>query len=102
MTLTIEVPPDKESRLCAQAAARGQEVGDYLLSLADQQAAYDPGPALALLRAFATSDEWGTAEEQRETMAYLDRVMDEDRPGQRRFAGKGYNPPADLDSWVDP
>lgn len=102
MTVVIELPPEKEAKLRAQAAARNQDVGDYLLSLADQQPAYDPGPAIALLQAFATSDEWGTAEEQRETMEYLERVMDEDRPGQRRFSGKGYNPPADPEAWVEP
>ena len=57
---------------------------------------YDKAAAIALLDSFATSDEYGTAEEQRETFAYPERIVDEDRPGQRSVFGKGYNPPANV------
>ena len=37
MTLTIEVSPEEEARLLAAAAGRGQDVSDYLLTLARQE-----------------------------------------------------------------
>lgn len=109
MTLIIELPPEKEARLRAQAAAHGHGVGEYLLSLADQQGEpaeppgeYDPGPAIALLQSWMEEDNEAAIQEQRDTFAYLERVMDEDSPGQRRFSGQGYNPPADLEGYVEP
>lgn len=39
----------------------------------------------------------GDPEEQRETLAMLEKALDEDRPGQRRVFGPGYNPPAQED-----
>ena len=104
MTIVLNLPPEKEAELQARAAARGQGIEDYVLAAvlpAPEQKfvppPYDKAAAIALLDAFVTSDEYGTAEEQRETFAYLERVVDEDRPGQRSAFGKGYNPPAGTD-----
>ena len=111
MTITLTIPQDKEAELKAKAAAHGQDVADCVLSIALPETPqhisvvpqpYNAAAAIALLDAFATSDKYGTAEEQRETFAYLERVVDEDRPGQRSAFGKGYNPPANLDSWIEP
>lgn len=104
MAIVLNLPPDKEAELQARAAARGQGLEDYVLEVALPAQGpkfvpppYDKAAAIALLDSFATSDEYGTADEQRETFAYLERVVDEDRPGQRSAFGKGYNPPAGAD-----
>ena len=39
MTVTIELPPDREARLRARAARQGKEMGDYLLDLGDPEGA---------------------------------------------------------------
>ena len=107
MTITLTIPQDKEAELKAKAAAHGQEIGEYLLSVALPETPqsvpivphpYNAAAAIALLDTFANSDKYGTAEEQRETFAYLERVVDEDRPGERSAFRKGYNPPATLDA----
>lgn len=101
MAIVIQLEPEKEARIRARAAAYGQEVGDYLVSVAERQD-YDPTAAIALLDAFAHSDDYGTEQEQRETLEYLERVVDLDRPGQRSIFGVGFNPPADLNAQVLP
>lgn len=46
MTLTLEVSPEEAARLQAAAAERGQEVSDYLLTLARQEfQGKSPAPA---------------------------------------------------------
>ena len=99
MTIVLNLLPDKEAELQARAAAMGQGADDYVLAVALPEPApvagqkfvpppYDPAAAIALLDAFATSDEYGTAEEQRETLAYLERVVGKDRPGQSSAFGR--------------
>jgi hypothetical protein len=45
MTVTIQLPPDRELRLRDRAARQGKEVGDYLLDMADPEgAASQPVP----------------------------------------------------------
>jgi hypothetical protein len=39
MTVTIQLPPDRELRLRDRAARQGKEVGDYLLDIADPEGA---------------------------------------------------------------
>nr|CAA9283548.1 hypothetical protein AVDCRST_MAG63-3740 [uncultured Armatimonadetes bacterium] len=113
MTITIELAPDEEARLRQKADEQRQEIGEYVRTLVRREAAalpgvppaasgeaaeatatgaYDPAAAIALLEEFATSEEWGTAEEQRETLEFLKKAIDEDRPGQRRIFGEGVNP----------
>lgn len=53
---------------------------------------YDPAGARDLLRTLAETDAYGTEEEQRETFHWLQKAVDEDRPGQRSIFGKGINP----------
>ena len=46
MTVTLEVSPEEAARLQAAAAERGQQVSDYLLTLARQEFQANP-PAFA-------------------------------------------------------
>lgn len=41
MTLTIELSPEEEARLRTNAAVRGQEIKEYLLTLAENDPAID-------------------------------------------------------------
>lgn len=41
--------------------------------------------AIALLKSWLEDDDEETVEEQRETWAYLQRVLDEDRPSYRKL-----------------
>lgn len=126
MSITIHFSPDEETEFREQAERRGLEVGEYVKLLArdgrtragKQQnnpngtvspdgrdygpaagnvdptgRVYDPAAAIALLEELMQGDE----DEQRETMAFLRKALDEDRPGQRSIFGKGVNPyPADY------
>lgn len=38
MTIVLNVDPEREARLRSQAQQRGQDIGDYLMSLADTDA----------------------------------------------------------------
>lgn len=49
---------------------------------------YNPAGLVAALESF----EQGDAEEQRQTLKYLETALDRDRPGQRRIFGPGINP----------
>ncbi len=44
MTLTLELPPEKEALLRARAAARGMDESAYLLRLLDEDVADVPRP----------------------------------------------------------
>lgn len=44
MTITIELSPEKEAVMKAQAKARGLTIGQWLLQLADQQVQPDLDP----------------------------------------------------------
>lgn len=55
MTLTLELPPEKEALLRARAAARGMDESAYLLRLLEEDA------AVQTVRPFyesATTEEW--------------------------------------------
>lgn len=112
MTLTLELPPELEKSLEILAEERGQAkedvARDFLVSAippfetlsqgigrVGRKTAQAPPPlkewqirALDGLRQM----EEGDPEEQRETLEYLERVVDEDRPGQRSVFGTGVNP----------
>lgn len=96
MTVTLDIPPEAEQRLRAEAARTGQEVGAYLGQVVQEKLSVplmtEEGRR-AWKDLFDTLEE-GDPEEQRETLAMLKKALDEDRPGQRRVFGPGYNPPA--------
>ena len=117
MTIILDLPEPTQRALQRLAAHRGQDPATVVRSLVDEAAAgvpetqtlagvesppladgvnvtepekqpYDPQAAAAVLRSFLEQDE----QEHRETLELLMRVVDEDRPGQRRVFGEGYNP----------
>ncbi len=55
MTITLNLDPEKEARLRHEAARRGQDVADYLLSLADADAPGETDPRQPLPQG---SPEW--------------------------------------------
>lgn len=97
MTIIIQLPPEVEAQAAAQARAQGMELAQYLPTLIEQslpmqaqaRAAHNAATS-ALLDSFMEGD----PQEHRETLEYLQQAMDEDRPGQRRLWGTGFNPPA--------
>ncbi len=99
--LTITLPPELEARLETLAAQRGEDKERFVLT-AVQEALDKQAPplkewqirALECLRDLHTDDP-AEQEENRQTFEYLERVIDEDRPGQRRTMGKGFNPMPD-------
>jgi hypothetical protein len=54
MTLTIELPPEKEAAFLAQAAARGLSLEEWILEIADQSLAL---PSISYLQK-ADPEEW--------------------------------------------
>lgn len=98
MTITIDVSPEAEIRLRAEAAQKGQDLDTYVGQVVTQRY-HVPLMTEVGRRAWeAIFDELleGDADEQRETLAILEKALDEDRPGQRRVFGPGMNPPADV------
>lgn len=103
MTVTLDLPPHDEESLRQRATQEGLEIGDYLLSVVRRDAdearrrslTERNQAAIALLDKFANTDEYGTAEEQRETLEHLRDALDANRPGQRSIFGEGFNPMPD-------
>lgn len=84
MTLTLHLPPELEQRLTQAAEQHGMPAEVYTVQLLnkhlppqDRQAAL-----VALLQAWIDEED---AAEQRETGAYLIRVLDEDRLSARKL-----------------
>lgn len=112
MTITIEITSTREKHLRRQAQRDGLTFDQYmkrvLEKIADEEVfgeafstpakrhlaakrprrSYNPAGLLAALESF----EQGDAEEQRQTLKYLETAIDRDRPGQRRIFGTGLNP----------
>lgn len=103
MTVTLNLPPHDEETLRARARQEGMEISDYILTLARRAAEAARRQSLAernqaantLLDKFLNTDEYGTAEEQRETLEHLRVALDANRPGQRSIFGEGFNPMPD-------
>lgn len=104
MTVTLTLKPEIEAVAKARADAQHIALEDYLnaflernLPTTDQEEIRRRNiernaGAIALLRSWAKEDDPEVIEDQRETLDYLKRAIDEDRPGQRRVFGEGYNP----------
>ena len=86
MTVTLDLPPDMEVRVQAEAAKQELRIEEYLLRLvaagmvvdtaADQRAR-----SLALLESVR---DIGDEDEQRETFTYLREAVDQDRLSDRK------------------
>lgn len=104
MTVTLDLPSELEQHLTQEAQKNGVPLSDYLQSLVQNTIEHRPGAAsarvprpnreamLALLDDLANTDKYGTAEEQRQSLEYLRKAIDADRPGQHSIFGEGYNP----------
>lgn len=90
MTIVLDLAPEQEARLRAEAASQGMTPAAYLKGLAKLDI---PPSEIADWEAMLDSFEEGEAEDHRETLALLQKSLDEDRPGQRRIFGAGYNSP---------
>jgi hypothetical protein len=97
MTLTIDISPEKEVRLRKKAAMAGVAPPEYVRNLVEDDLddlTEHQKAMLAVLDSFMEQDE----EVHRDTMECLRVALNEDRPGQRRIFGEGYNPPAEAAS----
>lgn len=90
MTIVLDLAPEQEARLRAEAALRGMTPAAYLKGLANLDT---PSSEIADWEAMLDSFEEGEAEDHRETLTLLQKSVDEDRPGQRRIFGTCANLP---------
>lgn len=109
MSITIDVAPDVERRIHLEAAQQGQDVPALVRGVLEERFGA-PAPrqggkpdffspeSIAAWEAMIDSFSEGDEQEQRETLEWLQQHLDEDRPGQRRVFGPGYNPPLPADS----
>lgn len=97
MTITIDVLADVVDRLTRKAAEDGQDVTEYVQSLAVHAAGTRDASTLAAWDALLDSFSEGDEEDHRDTVATLARALNEDRPGQRRVFGEGINPASSVD-----
>lgn len=86
MTVTLDLPPDLEAQLQAEATKQLIPVEDYLVrlvaaSFASNETIDRRTRALELLRQMR---DMGDAEEQQETFAYLKTAVEEDRLSERK------------------
>ncbi|BDI31599.1 hypothetical protein CCAX7_36500 [Capsulimonas corticalis] len=86
MTVTLNLPPDMEVHIQAEAAKQEVQVEEYLLQLVvagmiGSAAADQHARSLALLESVR---DIGDAEEQRETFTYLRAAVDEERLSDRK------------------
>ena len=95
MTIVLDLAPEQEERLRDEASAQGMTPAGYLTGLAGLGS---ETPDVAAWEAMLYAFEEGDDADHRETLALLKRVVDEDRPGQRRVFGSGYNPPLPLEA----
>jgi predicted DNA-binding protein len=82
MTLTLQLSPELEERLTAEAERQGSAPETYTLRLLEESLPpRDRAKELEALREAWKAE--GDLEEQRETFEYLVRVLDEDRLSDR-------------------
>jgi hypothetical protein len=84
MTLNLTLPPDVERRLQAAASSRGVGPEEYALGVLqrDLSSQSPQSDASAVLQSWIDQ---GDPDEQRTTYEYLTRVLDEDRPSDRKL-----------------
>ena len=84
MTLTLDLSTDLENRLHAAAQANGVTPSEYAVQVLNEKLsdAERRQQAIALLRSWREN---GDAEQQRETMEFLIKALDEDRLSDRKL-----------------
>jgi CopG antitoxin of type II toxin-antitoxin system len=84
MTLAIDLPDDIYHRLEREATATGLSPAELAAQIVHEaiSARSESQDAVALLQSWIDQ---GDAEEQRATYDYLTRVLDEDRPAERKL-----------------
>ncbi|MGO8747861.1 MAG: hypothetical protein ACLQNE_17950 [Thermoguttaceae bacterium] len=84
MTLRLDLPPDLEQRLTAEAGRLGLAPDQCALRVLGQHLPLKEGSRdfLALVRSWMEEDD---PDEQKETFEYLVHVLDEDRPSERKL-----------------
>jgi hypothetical protein len=84
MTLTLNLTGEVEQMLAAAARSRGVAPADYALQVIERDLAEQKRRqgAIDLLQSWIDQ---GNADEQRATYDYLTRVLDEDRPADRKL-----------------
>jgi len=84
MMLTLNIPPDLEQRLKAEALRLGIPAAEYALRALDQHLPEKERGAklVALLQSWIDDPD---VEEQKETGKFLVRALDEDRPSERKL-----------------
>ncbi len=84
MTLTLHLTPEIEQRLTQEAKRQGLSVDAYTLQLLDTHLPPQgrDEALVTLLQSWIDEDDAG---EQQETGEYLVRVLDEDRPSERKL-----------------
>jgi hypothetical protein len=87
MTITLQLSEETQKRLQLAARSRGVGPAEYALEvlergLSDQPVAGSNQAAASLLQSWIDQ---GNAEEQGKAYEYLTRVLDEDRPADRKL-----------------
>lgn len=84
MTLVLSLTPEIERRLQAAASSHGVRPEQYALDVLQRELSEQsrPGNAASVLQSWIDQ---GDAGEQRATFEYLTRVLDEDRPSDRKL-----------------
>ena len=84
MTLTLDLTPELQERLCREAAQQGLPVERYALDLLDRHLPPKERSAelVSLLQGWI---DHGDSEEQQATGSYLLRTLDEDRLSDRKL-----------------
>jgi len=84
MTLTLNLSLELEQHLKQEAQRRGISAGEYALDLLESHLPSKDhrGKVVELIQSWIDEDD---PEEQKETGEYLIRVLDEDRPSERKL-----------------
>lgn len=107
MSIILDVTPEVEQRVEREAAEHGQDAATFLRQYVEERFGapaetdkpsmekpdFFSEKSISAWQAMVDSFGEGDPEEQRETLALLQKAIDADRPGQRRVFGPGYNPP---------
>jgi hypothetical protein len=88
VSITLNLPPDVESRVKDEAARQSMPVEEYLLTVVSRSVpSNNNGQRERSLALLASVEEIGDETEQHETFEYLKAAIDEDRLSDRnRFA----------------
>lgn len=105
MSIILNVAPEVEQRVAREAAEHGQDAATFLCRFVEERfgvpaetgeaSAAKPDffskESIAAWQVMVDSFDEEDPEEQRATLTLLQKVVDEDRPGQRRVFSPGAN-----------